>query len=378
MPDLNADELIDRAVARSGLSWFSEAPLRGGLDAYIAAFNAHGHTARSQASTAKVLEDLLVERLRIDDWIRHHPEILEAEVNTPFVVTGMGRAGTTALAQFLAQDPQARSLRRWEAANVVPPPVAGEDDPRMVATRLAFIERDRQMPAYRSMLPVNFDDPDEHYRLLDLTFSNVSMHVLHSAPGFVPFILKSDLKPAYRYMKDVLKLLQSGTPAPHWNLKSPSDLYSVLDLKAVFPKARIIWSHRDIVKAISSNCSLLYMLRTSAGEELDKAAHGAEVLDFFDKGMTRMLAARDQMGEAEYIDIRQSELAADAVGTIEKIYDRLGMTFSDEHRQAIAAKNEARKSAGAADGHPHSPEEFGLSAGLIRERFAPYIDRFWS
>jgi len=289
----------------------------------------------------------------------------------------MGRSGTTALSQFLAQDPQARSFRRWEAANVVPPPIAGDEaDPRMVATRLAFIERDKQMPAYRSMLPVNFDDPDEHYRLMDLTFHNVSMHILHSAPGFVPAILKSDFKPSYRYMKDVLKLLQSGTPAPHWNLKSPSDRFSVLDLKAVFPKAKIVWSHRDIVKAISSHCSLLYMFRTSAGEQIDKVAHGRDMLEYNEIDIARMLAARDELGDDEFIDIRQSELLADAEGTIERIYEGLGTTFSDEFRAAIRRKNEARKQAGAAAGHPHSPEDFGLSADEIRERFSDYISRF--
>ncbi|MDT5224614.1 MAG: hypothetical protein QOG19_2021, partial [Mycobacterium sp.] len=43
-------------------------------------------------------------RLRTQEWIRRHPEILDEKVAAPIVVVGMMRSGTTLLQRLLAAD----------------------------------------------------------------------------------------------------------------------------------------------------------------------------------------------------------------------------------------------------------------------------------
>jgi len=64
----------------------------------------------------------LVSRLRVEDWIARHPELVTRAVPAPIFVVGLPRTGTTALSHLLAQDPDTRSLRVWEAADPAPPP----------------------------------------------------------------------------------------------------------------------------------------------------------------------------------------------------------------------------------------------------------------
>ncbi|MDT5248157.1 MAG: hypothetical protein QOJ28_791, partial [Mycobacterium sp.] len=66
--------------------------------------------------------------------MRRHPEIDEEPIAALVFGLGLPRTGSTALSFRLAQDPDIRYLRSWEAAEPCPPPstVPG-DDPRIPA-----------------------------------------------------------------------------------------------------------------------------------------------------------------------------------------------------------------------------------------------------
>ena len=49
-------------------------------------------------------------RLRFEDLLRRHPEILEVRIERPIIVAGMPRTGTTHLLNLLAADSRQRSL----------------------------------------------------------------------------------------------------------------------------------------------------------------------------------------------------------------------------------------------------------------------------
>jgi Sulfotransferase family len=50
-------------------------------------------------------------RLRAQEWIRRHPEILQETITAPIVVVGMMRSGTTLLQRLLAADPRLHCAR---------------------------------------------------------------------------------------------------------------------------------------------------------------------------------------------------------------------------------------------------------------------------
>ena len=74
----------------------------------------------------------LAQRLQIEDWYRRHPEIDDEPIDAPLIGLGLPRTGSTALSILLAEDPDARSLRRWEAGAPCPPPSTVDGpDPRI-------------------------------------------------------------------------------------------------------------------------------------------------------------------------------------------------------------------------------------------------------
>jgi hypothetical protein len=64
------------------------------------------------------------------------------------------------------------------------------------------------------------------------------------------------------------------------------------------------------------------------------------------------------------------------MGAVRAIHDRFGLPFSDEHKARISrflSENPAAKRMGR---HRHSPEQYGIDIGEVRERMAQYYDRF--
>ncbi|PJE19326.1 MAG: sulfotransferase family protein, partial [Mycobacterium sp.] len=59
-------------------------------------------------------------RLRAQEWIRRHPEILDEQVAAPIVVVGMMRSGTTLVQRLLAADPRFLCAYGWEVVEVAP------------------------------------------------------------------------------------------------------------------------------------------------------------------------------------------------------------------------------------------------------------------
>ncbi len=374
---LDADCLKSAARDRTGLTDFGDAPIDEGLGVLVASVNATETTPKELAAVESTILGALIERLRIEDWIARHPEVLSQEIKAPVFVVGLPRSGTTALSQFLAEDPAARSLLRWELLNAIPPPdPAGPEDPRLAATRKAFEARDLAMPMYRSMLPVNAEDPAEHSPILGLTFQNIGTSLVHHAPAYQDWVLRQDLRPGYAYLKKVLQILQSKTGASHWNLKAPLDIFGLDALVEVFPDARLVWCHRDPASSIPSNCSLLAMIREASGEHVDRVELGRMKMAAFAEGMRRALAARAAIGDHRFADVVQRELVRDTVGTIERLYGQIGLDFSDAYRTRLTERVASRNEVMAGKVHRYALEDFGLSLAEIRLEFADYLGRF--
>ena len=374
---LDAECLKAAARDRTGLTDFGDAPMDEGLGVLVASVNETGTTPRELAAVEATILAALIERLRVEDWVARHPDVLDQEIKAPVFVVGLPRSGTTALSQFLAEDPAARSLLRWETLNAIPPPdPAGPEDPRLAATRKAFEARDLAMPMYRAMLPVNAEDPAEHSPILGLTFLNIGTSLVHHAPAYQAWLLSQDLRPGYAYLKKVLQILQSNTGASHWNLKAPLDIFGLDALVEVFPDARLVWCHRDPASSIPSNCSLLAMIREASGEQVDRVALGRMKLDVFALGMARALTARDRLGEARFTDVIQRRLVADTVGTLETLYAGVGLKFTEAYRRRLTERVASRNAVMAGKSHPYALADFGLSLLEVRTGFAAYLARF--
>ena len=69
-------------------------------------------------------------------------------------------------------------------------------------------------------------------------------------------MLDWDMIEPYEFHKLQLKMLNAQRSAKRWVLKCPWHIWNMDALMAVYPDAQIIFTHRDIAKALASHCSL--------------------------------------------------------------------------------------------------------------------------
>lgn len=372
---LDPTSLKQAAIDAAGLADFGSAPMDEGLERFTWSLTNEAQVAGKQLEIVSAsIVATLVQRLKIEHFLAAHPEVLAETVDRPLFVMSLPRTGSTATSQFLSEDPNARSLRRWEHLDVVPPPDAaiGDADPRVAKMQAQFEELYRQQPARRGMLPVDAKDPSEHGPLLGLTFQNLQMPSLYKIPAYADWVIASDLRPAYAYFKKVLQLLQWKTPASHWNLKNPPDIFGFGALVEVFPDARLAWVHRDPVKSIPSVCSLTSMIRDGWGEALDRPGVGAFQLGFQSRGAQIAMTAEKGLPAGRVVHAFQRDLIKDTVGTIADMYARLDLAFTDSYREHLTRRVANRDK----PSHAYDMGDYGLSVPQIRAAFSDYTDHY--
>jgi hypothetical protein len=188
-------------------------------------------------------------------------------------------------------------------------------------------------------------------------------------------VLTHDIRPAYECLRSALKLLQWKSPAQHWNLKNPPDLFSLDAVDAVFPEATFVWIHRDPGVAIASLASLLELQRRGGVDGIDRRRLMESCLSLQAVGVERGLAARERIGERRFVDVREEDLERDPVALVRNLYSRLGLPFSPEFEASLRTRLTARPR-GADGRHRYDVSDYGVTRDQIRERISGYVARF--
>src|SRR5579864_8506469 len=119
---MRVQDLIDAARARSGLDDFGNDSFREGLEHLVDSIDRESRlNDLGKLGVPEMLIAQLISRLEVEHWYRTHPEIDDEQIVAPLFGVGLPRTGSTALVFMLAQDPNNRSLRMWEADKPCPP-----------------------------------------------------------------------------------------------------------------------------------------------------------------------------------------------------------------------------------------------------------------
>jgi hypothetical protein len=375
-----ASELMAKARAAASLDDFGEESFREGLDVLTRAYPAEARfTPMGQAIFEGQLVELLVQRLKVEDWYRRHPEIDEEEIVAPLIGLGLPRTGSTALYCLLAEDPQVRFIRNWENMWPTPPPEAAtvDRDPRIAEAHARSEMSGQLTPRMKSMVPMTATSPSECQNFMGYDFKSQLFQAWAQMPTYSAWLHeKADLVPTYRYVKRVLKLLQWRCPPKRWRLKNPSHMPFIEALDQVFPDARYWMSHRDITKVLPSVADVYYELIKAVSDEVDTAYIGRLNETYWEVGLRRTIAFRDKPGnEARFFDIHFAPFQRDPIPQIQALYDWLGEPLTEEAKRRMLAWREEtpRDKHGL---HEYDAATFGLDLGEMRERFRFYSDRF--
>lgn len=335
----------------------------------------------SEVGEARIHGSLMmdaVNRLESLKWVRDHPEISDVPIVAPVFLMGLPRSGTTYFQYLFDRDPRFRLIRTWESIMPSPPP--GYDAATIVPRREAWRTIQEERPhseGFEALHLYDEDGSDECHAFLAQSWGAAGLNNLYRVPAFFDWLLDGlDLAASYRVHKRQLQCLQWRRETEPWALKYPNHVLAMKEILEVYPDARMAMTHRDPAQVVASIAKLTCRLREGYGvEPVDRHQVGQDMLDFIQRHIDRIMDfdAGPNAGRVAHVDYYA--LVADPVGEMRKLHRNLGIDTPDKLASAVAhwhAKN-PRNARGRND---YSLEQFGLDADVLREQFAPYIERF--
>jgi hypothetical protein len=325
-------------------------------------------------------------RLRAEEWIRRHPEILDEQVVAPIVVVGMMRSGTTLLQRLLAADDRFHCAYGWEVVEVAPKldhRWSDAEDPRIAISERREATSRELAPELFAIHPMYAREPEEEIVFLsDAFLSHVPESGAH-LPTYRAWIDGQDFTPAYSHLHRMLQFLQwqkrnRGMTAQRWVLKSPAHLGYLDALRARFPDLHVVHMHRDPRETIPSGASLNATLHAMHSDRVDAHRVGAEWLERMGWTNDRAMAVRAGWTDDGIVctDLEFTDAVGDPFGQVARVYDAIGLPLTATAEAAMRdwLANRPRELPRPA----YTAADFGLSHRQIDERFAAYHSRFRS
>ena len=279
---------------------------------------------------AEMLVDLEA-RLRVVDAFKRFPEIADEQIVEPIFIVGLGRSGTTILQETLSQDPQFRSVARWEGQFPWPPPEEAtyHSDPRIrLAQNLVDVTHAVQ-PEWRAMHAWGGDLPIEDIEFTHSCFLSEVWPLAFQIPSYERYFESEDVTPHFRWHQKMLQLLQWKLKRKHWLLKNPTHLPRLPQLLETYPDAKFIFPHRDPIvsgDSVTNVMGAIYYRRTDepfAGGVIDEhimAAGRAEqwdrVIEWIESGVLR---------PGSFTNVVYADFKKDPLATLKRAYRELGL-----------------------------------------------------
>jgi hypothetical protein len=376
-PVLEKHALLDKARATTGLDDFGDPWFERPLDVLLDALRSEARLNPAGEWTAmKQIEKILVDRLWAERWFDRHSEILDRPVPRPVIIVGPMRSGTTRLHRLLAADRRFSHLRSFETISPVPRPefVPGGPDFRItLAARIARLAR-LANPRTLTIHPTGPLQPEEELGLLVNSFWSNKHDAMWWVPSYGRWCERQDSTPAYRQMVRLLKLVgwsQQASSLRPWVLKTPQHLFDLPAVMAVFPDARVIFTHRDPLAVVGSAASLAWTQTIIYSDHADPAAIGEEWLRKTRVQIERMNRDRRAIPEHRQIDVHYEDMERDWQGTMARVYRFLGLELAPA-LPAMAAY-QRRTAAPRRRPHHYSLEEFGLTPRRVLDELGDYV-----
>ena len=339
---LKPTELIETAKSNTGLSNFGEDEWRQGFEMLVKAINDEAElNLFGRLMTRSDLLIWLQERLEIEEAFRRHPEIDDEIVDAPVFITGQARSGTSILFELLSADKQFGAPANWEIMFPCPPPERATygSERRIAKAHHLLTQWHRVAPTFLTMHELGATIPNECKVAMNCTFMSDNLLGLFQIPSYYAWLSTADLSIPYRYYRRMLKLLQWRNPRCHWLLKSPTHTESLPVLFKVFPDARVVYTHRDPVKARASATNLLGTLYWMRSDKPFDAASFERILtpEAYAFTLNRVIDQIEagEIPRAQIHDFQFADLMRSPLDTVTALYRRMRMDFPEQVKKVV-------------------------------------------
>lgn len=325
--------------------------------------------------TRRFLLRILEVRAQTVAYVARDPGVRDEEIREPVFIAGAPRTGTTVLHALLAQDPAVRVPEGWELLRPVPPPdpASFPDD-----ARVALADRELRRPA---LVTGTLDAIHEYggrmhkecVSSMSFEFRSEEFTARYRVPSYVSWLEGCDMRPAYEWHRLILQILQRRYDRVQWVLKSPVHMHSLPTLLAVYPDARLLFTHRDPLAILGSVTSLIATMRYAHSDCVDFADIGAYHADLYGRSLDRLVDHAEQgtLDGGRVHHTQYDALMSDPLATMAEVFEGLDRPLTSETRAAMRAHLEANPR-GAHGEHHYSFEDLRLDRDAERERFARY------
>ena len=369
--------LVDEAAARAG-SWPDDVPFVENLELLV---NSARRTGALNATGHQVLHKAVVRHLRnlrdLHAYVDEHPDVARRQLESPVVVTGLPRTGTTLLHNLLALDPAHRVLRFWEALHPLPADAGGPPEEVRRAQAQRWLDGFyRLVPEFQAIHRATATGPEECDALLQNSFASQHFDDMFDAEGYSAWLAHASLTDEYRHYAVQLRVLSGSLPTgTRWALKSPSHLGHLDALLTALPGATVVVCHRHPGEAVASYASLMHALRRTYSDASSSDAIGRQALSRTATAMGRAMAVRDETSGAAVVDVSYQGLVRDPAETVRTLYERFDRPLDAAMEQRVVEYARANPQ------HQHGPHRydlarFGLTGAEVDVAFASYMERF--
>ncbi len=198
----------------------------------------------------------------------------------------------------------------------------------------------------------------------------------YRVPSYREWLDETGHVEAYRFHKRFLQHLQHQAGGGRWVLKCPDHVFALAAIRAVYPDARLVFVHRDPLAVLLSVARLTETLRRPFTRSIDKAEIGRQDSDRWLAATELMIgAAREQEFAEPIFHVHYLDLVSNPVGTATALYHHFGEILTPDAAAKMSRLVEAKPNGGYR-AHGSRLEEYGLDAGLERERYARYMAHF--
>ena len=181
---------------------------------------------------------------------------------------------------------------------------------------------------------------------------------------------------SYRFYKKQLQILSWKFPNRRWLLKWALHLYHLEPLLKVFPDARIVQTHRDLLEVVPSLCSFACYLRgASSHSGVDPVALSKVNIEGISDLTEKARKFRETADPTHFLDIGYRDLVRAPLETVRRIYEYFGFEYSqvmENDMKRWLAENRQHKHGV----HRYSLEQFGLNADDLHRKFASYYETY--
>lgn len=378
---LTAEQVFTHATAAAdGLTDFGDdGGLRERLDVTLKSlYEDKGLTRGGRIVILQHAIRVMANRLRIEDLVKRHPEILDIKIDRPIIIAGLPRSGTTHLVNWLARDERLRSLTLWESEE----PVAtkelapGEVDPRITRSAELWGHFEAMLPHMAAMHGMDAASIHEDNELLYMDLNCYSWEFQARLPRWADYYFAHDRTPSYLYEKKVLQVLTWFRGPNRWILKSPQHMENLAPLKAAFPDATLVITHRDPVAVLRSLTTMLGYADRTRRNPVDPEGLLQNWTGRIERLLKACIEQRSSWGPEQSLDVLFHEYMADQECVLRQTYALAGLELTSEAEAALQSyltenpRNKHGKVIYDLEG------TFGGDIAKLHERFAFYYDAY--